>query len=238
MHKGLPSRSGACPECAFGGYSKVRVRLKQPHQSAPKSQAQSIAATIPRCSTAARGTPACLTSTIAHVNTTHPRPELDVVSVLSKNLSPVCWYLLVRPLPPTLEPPNSAAPLPWPGGASGPLGAGSRRPPPAPPPEPSSTLIYYIPPFIPEPVVDTDVYIYYATHRRIRHHCRRRHRARFDARPLRRVMRALVAIRRQTAEWCHRPNAPTKSLRCRLLHPGCRPPLWSFARRTRPDARR
>ena len=53
------------------------------------SQAQCIAATIPRCSTAARGTSACLTSTIAHVNTTHPRPELDVVSVLSKNLSPV-----------------------------------------------------------------------------------------------------------------------------------------------------
>ena len=71
------------------------------------SQAQSIAATIPRCSTAARGTPACLTSTIAHVNTTHPRPELDVVSVLSKNLSPaVNWVptkeqiadLLTKPL--------------------------------------------------------------------------------------------------------------------------------------------
>ena len=36
MHKGLPSRSGACPERAFGGYSKVRVRLQQPHQSAPQ----------------------------------------------------------------------------------------------------------------------------------------------------------------------------------------------------------
>ena len=51
------------------------------------SQAQCIAATIPRCSTAARGTSACLTSTIAHVNTTHPRPELDVVSVLSNHLT-------------------------------------------------------------------------------------------------------------------------------------------------------
>ena len=54
------------------------------------SQAQSIVPTILKCSTAARGTLACTTSTIAHVNATHPRPELDVVSVLSKNLSPVC----------------------------------------------------------------------------------------------------------------------------------------------------
>ena len=28
----------ACPECAFGGCSKVRVRLKLPHQSAPKRE--------------------------------------------------------------------------------------------------------------------------------------------------------------------------------------------------------
>ena len=54
------------------------------------SQAQCIVPTILKCSTAARGTLACTTSTIAHVNATHPRPELDVVSVLSKNLSPVC----------------------------------------------------------------------------------------------------------------------------------------------------
>ena len=46
------------------------------------SQAQSIVPTILKCSTAARGTLACTTSTIAHVNATHPRPELDVVSVL------------------------------------------------------------------------------------------------------------------------------------------------------------
>ena len=46
------------------------------------SQAQCIVPTILKCSTAARGTLACTTSTIAHVNATHPRPELDVVSVL------------------------------------------------------------------------------------------------------------------------------------------------------------
>ena len=42
-------------------------------------------------STAARGTSLCSIFTIAHVNATHPRPELDVVSVLFclKNLSPV-----------------------------------------------------------------------------------------------------------------------------------------------------
>ena len=44
----------------------------------------------PEYSTAARGTSVCPTFTIAHVNATHPSPELDVVSVLSKNLSPVC----------------------------------------------------------------------------------------------------------------------------------------------------
>ena len=62
------------------------------------SQAQSIVPTILKCSTAARGTLACTTSTIAHVNATHPRPELDVVSVLSKNLSPVCGTHLFRAL--------------------------------------------------------------------------------------------------------------------------------------------
>ena len=34
-------------------------------------------------------TTVCRTFTIAHVNATHPSSELDVVSVLSKNLSPV-----------------------------------------------------------------------------------------------------------------------------------------------------
>ena len=34
-------------------------------------------------------TTVCVTFTIAHVNATHPSSELDVVSVLSKNLSPV-----------------------------------------------------------------------------------------------------------------------------------------------------
>ena len=34
-------------------------------------------------------TTVCRTFTIAHVNATHPSSELDVVPVLSKNLSPV-----------------------------------------------------------------------------------------------------------------------------------------------------
>ena len=47
------------------------------------------AATIPSILPRRAETSVCPTFTIAHVNATHPRPELDVVSVLSKNLSPV-----------------------------------------------------------------------------------------------------------------------------------------------------
>ena len=55
-------------------------------------------------STAARGTLACTTSTIAHVNATHPRPELDVVSVfvLSKTYH-LCMSEAVSTLAVTFE---------------------------------------------------------------------------------------------------------------------------------------
>ena len=54
------------------------------------SQAQSKVATIPSILPQRAETSVCPTFTIAHVNATHPSSELDVVSVLSKNLSPVC----------------------------------------------------------------------------------------------------------------------------------------------------
>ena len=51
------------------------------------SQAQSKVATIPSILSQRAETSVCPTFTIAHVNAS---PELDVVSALSKNLSPVC----------------------------------------------------------------------------------------------------------------------------------------------------